>query len=82
MHSHVQLRKLVHVSGVHRHVRASSTSGCDFAYFSVQYCCCATQGATNEDLIELEAHRKNEERQEEEVTEELKRFTTQEMAVI
>ena len=38
---------------------------------------------TNEDLIELEAHRKDEERQEEEeVTEELKRFTTQEMAVI
>ena len=36
---------------------------------------------TNEDLMELEAQRKDEERQEEEeVTEELKRFTTQEMA--
>ena len=35
---------------------------------------------TNEDLMELEAQRKKEERQEEEVTEEPKRFTTQEMA--
>ena len=35
---------------------------------------------TNEDLMELEAQRKGEERQEEEVTEELKRFTMQEMA--
>ncbi|TEA29453.1 hypothetical protein DBR06_SOUSAS510002, partial [Sousa chinensis] len=35
---------------------------------------------TNEDLMELEAQRKDEERQEEEVTEELKRFTRQEMA--
>ena len=36
--SHVQSRKLVHVSGVHCHVRASSTSVCDFVYFIVQYC--------------------------------------------
>ena len=35
---------------------------------------------TNEDLMELEAHRKDEERHEEEVTEELMRFRTQEMA--
>ena len=36
---------------------------------------------TNEDLMELEAQRKDGERQEEEeVTEELKRFTTQEIA--
>ena len=36
---------------------------------------------TNEDLMELEAQRKDKERQEEEeVTEELKRFTTQEIA--
>ena len=35
---------------------------------------------TNEDLMELEAQRKDEEGQEEEVTEELKRFTTQKMA--
>ena len=36
---------------------------------------------TNEDLMELEAQRKDKERQEEEkVTEELKRFMTQEMA--
>ena len=38
MHSHVQSRKLVHMSGVHCHLRASSTSGCAFVYFIVQYC--------------------------------------------
>ena len=38
VHSHVQSRKLVHVSGVHCHVHASSTSGCAFVYFTVQYC--------------------------------------------
>ena len=36
--SHVQSRKLVHVSGVHCHVHASSTCGCAFVYFTVQYC--------------------------------------------
>ena len=35
---------------------------------------------TNEDLLELEAQRKNKERQEAEVTEEVKRFMVQEMA--
>ena len=35
---------------------------------------------TNEDLMDLEAQRKDEERQEEEVTEEPKRFTMQEVA--
>ena len=35
---------------------------------------------TNEDLMELEAQRKDAERQEEEVTEESKRSTMQEMA--
>ena len=35
---------------------------------------------TNEDLMEVEAQRMDEERQEEEVTEATKRFTTQEMA--
>ena len=35
---------------------------------------------TNEDLMELEAQRKDKERQEEEVTEELNRFMMQEMA--
>ena len=35
---------------------------------------------SNEDLMEPEAQRKDEERQEEEVTEELKRFTMQETA--
>ena len=34
---HVQSRDLVRVSGVHCHVRASSTSGCAFVYFTVQY---------------------------------------------
>ena len=38
VHSHVQSHKLVHVSGVHCHVHASSTSGCAFVYFTVQYC--------------------------------------------
>ena len=35
---------------------------------------------TNEELMELEAQRKDEKRQEEEVTEEPERFTMQEMA--
>ena len=30
--------KLVHTSGVHCHFCASSTSGCAFVYFTVQYC--------------------------------------------
>ena len=34
---------------------------------------------TSEDLMELEAQRKDEERQEEEISEEPKRFITQEM---
>ena len=38
MHSHVQPRKLVHVSGVHCNMRASSTSDCAFVYFTVQNC--------------------------------------------
>ena len=38
MRSHIQSRKLVHVSGIHCHVWASSTSGCAFVYFTVQYC--------------------------------------------
>ena len=44
MRSHVQSPKLVHVSSVHCHTRASS-SGCAFVYFTVQDCCCATRGA-------------------------------------
>ena len=35
MSNHV---KLVHVSGVYCHVCASSTSGCAFGHFTVQYC--------------------------------------------
>ena len=37
MPSHVQSHKLVHMSVIHCHVRASSTSGCAFVYFTVQY---------------------------------------------
>ena len=35
---HVQSDKLVHVSGIHCHVCTSSTSGCAFVYFTIQYC--------------------------------------------
>ena len=34
---HIQSRKLVHVSGVHCHMCASSTSGCAFVYFTILY---------------------------------------------
>ena len=34
--SHVQSGKLVHVSGIHCHVCASSKSGCTFVYFTVE----------------------------------------------
>ena len=34
----VQSRKSVHVSGVHRYMHASSTSGCAFVYFTVHDC--------------------------------------------
>ena len=35
---HVQSRKLVHMPGVLCHMPVSSTSGCAFVYFTVQYC--------------------------------------------
>ena len=35
---HAQSCELVHVSGAHCHVRASSTSGCAFVYFTVPDC--------------------------------------------
>ena len=38
MRLHVQSCKLVHVSGEHCYVHASSTSVCAFVYFIVQYC--------------------------------------------
>ena len=38
VHSHVQSCGLVDMSGVHCHVRASSTSGCAFVYFTVKDC--------------------------------------------
>ena len=38
VHSRVQSCKLVYMFGVYCHVRASSTSGCAFVYFTVQYC--------------------------------------------
>ena len=46
----------------------------------MNYLLCNTRNLTNEDLMELEAQRKDEQRQEKEVTEEPKRFTMQEMA--
>ena len=38
MHSLVQSCELVYLSGLHCHMRASSTSGRAFVYFIVQYC--------------------------------------------
>jgi len=35
VHSDVQLRELVHPSGVHCHMHAFSTSGCAFVYFTM-----------------------------------------------
>ena len=33
----IQTCKLVHVSGIHCHMHASSTNGCAFVYFIVHY---------------------------------------------
>ena len=38
VHSLVQSEKLIHMSEVHCHLRASSTSGCAFVSFAVQIC--------------------------------------------
>ena len=38
MHLHVLSCKLVHASGIHCHMLASSTCGCAFVYFTVYYC--------------------------------------------
>ena len=38
VHLNVQSRKLVPVSGIYCHMRASSTSGCTLVYFTVKYC--------------------------------------------
>ena len=86
MHLRVQSHKLVHMSGVHCHMRASSTSGCAFVYFTVQstvknkvaqylyfkldlqeddfieLLAVQHKELTNEDLMELEAQRKDKER--------------------
>ena len=35
--SYVQVHELVHVFGLHCHMCATSTSGCAFVYFTVQY---------------------------------------------
>ena len=66
MHSYVQPRKLVHVSGVYYHLPASILY--KWLCFCVLYCVIAVQHEelTNEDLMELEAQRKDEERQDEE----------------
>ena len=38
MHLHVQSHKLIRMSCKHCHMHTSSTSGCAFVYFTVQYC--------------------------------------------
>ena len=38
VHSLVQSEKLIHMSEVHCHLRASPTNGCAFVYFAVQSC--------------------------------------------
>ena len=45
--------------GVHCHMRPSSTSGFAFVYFTAQDCCEQQEELTNEDLIELEAQKKD-----------------------
>lgn len=67
---HVQLCNFVHVSGIHCYVHACSTSGWDFVYCIIQHGYCAKKEQANEKMMKLEAHRKDEEREEEEVTEE------------
>ena len=78
------------MSGVHFKVHTSSTSGCAFVYKLeldlqendfTEFLAMQHVELTNEDLMKLEAQRRDEERQKEEaVTKELKRFTIQEMA--
>ena len=64
--------------GVHCHTRPASTRGFAFVYFTAQYC--EQQGELpSEDLIDLQAQ-KRDKGQKEEVTEEPKRFMTPEMA--
>ena len=77
-------------TNVHYIVHISSTGGCAFVYKLeldlqendfIEFLAMQHVELTNEDLMELEAQRKDEERhKEEEVTKELKRFTMQEMA--
>lgn len=70
-------------------MHASSTSGCPFVYKHeleqqkddfTELLVMQHEKLTNEDLMKPEAERKDEERQQEEVTEETNRFTMQEMA--
>jgi len=49
-------------------------------YCIIQHGYCAKKEQANEKMMKLEAHRKDEEREEEEVTEEWKRIMTQKMA--
>ena len=76
VHLHVQSRTSVPASGMHWYMRASCTHSCAFVYFPVAV---QREELTNEGvagLMELEAQRKDRERQEEEqITGELKRFT-------
>ena len=81
MRSHAQSHKSVHMPGELCHTHASSVSGCVLCTLMNSAVAVQHKELPNEDLMELEAQRKNEGRQEEEeVTEELKRFMMQEMA--
>ena len=78
------------MSGIHFKVHTSSTSGCAFVYMLeldlqennfIEFLAIQHVELTNDDLMELEAQKKDEERKkEEEVTKELKILVMQEMA--
>ena len=74
---------------IHCHMHASSTSRCPFVYKHeleqqkddfTELLAMQHEKLTNEDMMESETERKDEERQQEEVTEVTNRFTVQEMA--
>ena len=68
------------MSGIHCHVCASSTRGCAFVLYSTFTV--PNEELPNEDLMEVEAQRKDRERNKEEVIEESKRLRMQSSAVM
>ena len=68
------------MSGIHCHVCASSTRGCAFVLYSTS--AVPNEELPNEDLMEVEAQRKDRERHKEEVIEESKRLRMQSSAVM